>query len=604
MGITVHQVREAFESCEDKQEGLIKAAWLFDNSVDDPQSAEVMIRWQLHNLLEREKYITAGTLLWGRDRWNDGPKSVGQIFEHYRGSAKGIIIGCGSAGKSYTLIGLTLLDWVRDPEWTSVKIISTTSGHAKANTFSTMVSLHKEAIISLPGNQMEGFIGLDSTGDRRSSISVLAIPAGDDGKGRLQGFHPVPRPNPHPTFGNMSRIRAILDEAEEVPAGVWQGIGNLLGSMHGPETIKVMCATNPKNVATQLANNAEPVGGWDVVDLDTDTKWKSQEGWDVLRLDGASCENVVHRKLIYPGMMTIEGYENFLFKNGGNSPDYFTFARGIYPMNGVVDTIISSESITKCRGEFQFVGRPTYIIGCDIAVDGRDKCAVALGRFGTADGFMTMAGELIRFYPRPVVQLDHVQEIEKGDTKKVGDNLIKFSKAMAVDPRWIGVDRTGNGASVHDYIRAILSPDVFGVDFSEESSEMKILEEDKEAPRAEYQGVVTEVWFALQKYINAGCFAIAPNCQMEPLRRQLIGRRYTLGDGKRIRVQKKDDYKKGNNGRSPDEADAVTIMLHTYRMQGGSIPSMTESKARVERNHGPIRHGVVDEIKFIETGEF
>lgn len=580
--MNVLTIREAYESEEDKELGLIKAAKLLKPDVNDTQEAETVLSVVVFRLLDKDRLPEAGMLLWGEHVFNCRPKSVSMIHDLYQRSGQGIILGASSMGKSYTLMALVLLDWIRDPAWTSVKIISTTAGHSKSNTFSTIVALHKNAMITLPGKCLDGFIGLDSTGDKRSSIAVVAIPAGDDGKGRLQGFHPVPRDRTHPKFGETSRIRAILDEAEEIPSGVWQGIDNLLGSKEGEDIIKVMMATNPKNVASLLARASEPDGGWESIDIDVDHEWKSKEGWDVIRVDAAFSENVYNKKTVFPSMQTFEGYERLRNKHGGNTPEYFTFARAIYPPSGVIDTIISNDLITRARGDFRFIYQTGSVLGVDIAVDGRDVCVAALMTFGMANQFVPLHGSPIDFpHPRFCVQLEHLQEIRKGETKIVGDNIRMFAKGSGVIGKNVGVDRTGNGASVHDYLRAIWSDDVYGLDFRDQASEIKILEEDTELPKDEYEGVVTEVWFALLKYLQAESFAFSKSVQMETLRRELIGRRYKLGKGNKIKVEDKDVFK-GRYGRSPDFADAVTIGLHRIRMLGQDLPTITGEPPKVE----------------------
>jgi len=75
-------------------------------------------------------------------------------------------------GKSYTVIALKLLDWERDPEFTTIKLASTTAGHERANTFSNLVKLHRYSPVPLQGYIRQGFIGLDKD-DRRSSIAEV-----------------------------------------------------------------------------------------------------------------------------------------------------------------------------------------------------------------------------------------------------------------------------------------------------------------------------------------------------------------------------------------------------------------------------------------------
>lgn len=228
---------------------------------------------------------------------------------------------------SYSGIAWVLLDWLADPEYTTVKIVSTTGGHAKSNTFSTIADLHgKKSICPLPGVMRAESLSLVE-GDKRACISIVRIKAGEDNSGVLQGFHPLPRPVPHPVFGRSSRVRALLDEAEEIPAGVWTGIENMLTSADGPDTVKVMGFFNPKDITSQTAQLCEPVGGWGEFDIETGVRgsntWISREKWFVVRIDPKNTENVMQRKVIHHGFQTFEGYTNLQRKHGGNSLPYY-----------------------------------------------------------------------------------------------------------------------------------------------------------------------------------------------------------------------------------------------------------------------------------------
>lgn len=580
--MNVLTIREAYDSEEDRELGILKAAKLIYPAASSVAEAEQVLSVVIYRLFDEERLPEAGTLLWGPAVFNCKPKSVREIYDLYRTSQQGIILGASSMGKSYTLMALVLMDWWRDPEWTSVKLVSTTAGHARSNTLSTMVSLHQGGIIKMPGYCVDGFIGLDSTGNKRASIMAVAIRAGETGKGVLQGFHPVPRDKPHPRFGTHSRQILVADEAEEIPHGLWEGIDNMLGSKDDQGSVRIYMATNPKNDASNLARSAEPDGGWEILDIDSDHKWRSKEGWDVLRVDAAFSENVVEKKLVYPSMQTHDGYERLKNKYGGGTPEYYTFARAFYPPAGVIDMIITAEMITRARGEFKFIGISGMVMGVDIAVDGRDRCIAILLRYGMASGFTPIGGELKKFpAPRFCVQAEHVQDIPKGDTKKVGDNIRLYARGIALGGKYVGVDRTGNGAAVHDYLKAVWDDEVYGLDFQHHASDKKILEEDTDLPKDEYKGVVTEVWFALRKYLMAESFAFSRSCQMEPLRRELIGRRYKLAEDKKIKVEDKDAYK-SRYGRSPDVADALTIGLHRIRMLGQYIPTLTGSPKPAE----------------------
>lgn len=544
-------------------------------------------------------------LLWGTLIFNPGPKSVKDIWKAIKENSKCLIMGCGSVGKSYTGILWLFLDWLRDPEYTNVKIISTTAGHAKSNTFSILQRLHRTACIKLPGVTTGDYIGLDSK-ERKSGISIVAIPEGDEGKGRLQGFHPDPRPEVHPILGPSGRARAFIDECEEVPSGLWEGIDNFLLSVHGSDTIKVIGAFNPKDQTSKTAQNAEPKDGWESFDIETGVHgkntWISKNDWFVLRIDGKRTENVQTRTNKFPGFITHEGYRGLEDKDGGNSVGYYTFARGCYPPEGSIGVLISSSIWNRSRGEFIFINNPIKLGTCDVAVDGRDQCVYTTGRLGNASGFQPKGGKIVRFKePRQALQIDQQFTLRKGDTKIVGDEIIKTSKALGISPEYVGIDATGNGSAVFSYVKAVWSEEVQGINFSANATNIKILEQDQYTPEELYEGIVTEVWFACQRWLEFGIMAISPSIRRDPLEGEVLGRRYVLGVGKKQRVEKKDDYRK-RLGHSPDFADSWTLMPQVARARGSLMGSMTGEKT-VKRPQSAPQHGVVDEPNWLdETG--
>ncbi len=560
-------------------------------------------------LLDGEKYAAAAIVLWGFKIFNPLPYAVRMVWEGIKAAAKVLLQGSGSVGKSYSCIVWLLLDWLRDPEFTNVKIISTTAGHAKSNTFATMQMLVRNAVIPLPGVALNDYIGLDPK-ERYSGISIVAIPDGDNGGGVLQGFHPIPRPAPHPTLGDTSRLRALLDECEEIPIGVWQGVDNMLTAIDGTDRIKIIGAYNPKDQSTKTAQNAAPEGGWERFDVDTgvDGKdvWESKNGWHVVRIDAAKTENVKQRKMVFPGFQTYEGYRALADKNGGNSAEYYTFGRGAYPPISAVRIIVQSQFLQGCRGEFIFLGATTKCASVDTAVDGRDVAAMSVGRFGLATAFRTKSGQLNRFpEPRMALQCDQQFPLKKGSTKIVGDDIKAQAIALGIAPEWVMIDATGNGSAVLSYLQAVWSDQVQGLDFGAAATEMKILDQDKFAANELYDGVVTEVWFTMARWMEYGYFAIAPVVRSDPLEEELLGRRYNNvgkktinGESKEmIRVEKKDAYKV-RLSHSPDYADSMTLLVHLARVMGHLMGSMTGRKPQ-ERRRERTQHGVVDRVQWL-----
>lgn len=583
-------------------EGKIKACRLIKPDCETEQQADVVIMGYLHTLFAHRKLAAAGVLCWGETLFNPRPIAVRMVWNAISKYHKVIIIGGGSVSKSYTGMAWNELNWWSDPEYTTVKLISTTGGHAKGNTYSTIKNLHKQAIVQMPGVVRAESLAFTES-DQRACIAIVKIREGADNSGVMQGFHPLPRPKAHPVYGPSSRVVAVLDEAEEIAGGIWGGVDNMLTAVDDTGSVKVMAFLNPKDITRKVAQLAEPPGGWSQVDIESGyrgkNEWKSKSGWHVVRIDPKYTENVQQRKIVFPGFHTFEGYRTLEAERGGNSLRFFTFGRGIYPPEGADSTIVSQSILNRMKGEFLFTGPTIRVAGADIAVDGRDEAIYCVGRLGKASAFKPAgSNELIRFpEERTVAQLDQMFALKKGSTAIVAAEVKKNSIKLQVAPEWVMIDRTGNGGSIHDLlcVPEYWSEQVRGIDFTKPATSNKIFAEDREPPSELYEGIVTEVWFAVARWGEFGYLAISPNVRSEELDRQLIGRRYKQGAGKKLAVEKKDEYKL-RIGRSPDHADGFTIFVHAARTGGVVLASMTGRKDNYSREEAT--HGEVDEVQW------
>ncbi|HEX3445673.1 MAG TPA: hypothetical protein VHS80_13240 [Chthoniobacterales bacterium] len=545
-------------------------------------------------LLRAGRLVAAAAFLWGLDLFDARPQSVKRIFRAIEAEAKLILLGCGSAGKTYTTAAWFLLDWLKDPLYTNSKVISTSAGHAKANVFSTLNMLHESAIIALPGERLDGFIGC-STKNRHAGISRVSIPQGTTGRGALQGFHPLPRSSIDPVFGPVGRVRAFIDEAEEVPLGLWSGLSNMLLSMKGSNLIKVICACNPRNVLSPLANEAQPDKGWNRVVIDEDKEWMSKERWKVVRIDGADLENVVQQTEVYPGFMTFSGYENLRMKGGGNTPDYYTMARGMYPLEGVANTVIPISFLDQLFGTLVFVGRSIPCGGLDVAFEGDDEVIFFAGRYGLCSGYRLAREKEVTMFdePRYCYQGDQWYSLPKLRTLELAEAVVELCGDLNIGPDWMLVDRTGNGTGVHDALLSNWSPLVHGVNWGMSATDKRVLEDDSHKAIEEFDGIDTEMYMTLRKWIEFDYCKLSPNMDVEKLNKELTQRRYQLvGKGPtglgRVAIQSKKEFKK-INGWSPDRADGLVMCLHQARLNGPEKARMTLRRPRiVKQTLGPV----------------
>lgn len=570
--------------------GVISAAWEYKRlfpSIEavptDEETAKNMLLGFLYGMLETGDFSAAACLLWGRSLFDPRPRFVRLIWEQLPIQSEVIVIGCGAGGKSYGVAVWLLLDWLRDPLNTCVKVISTTREHALRNVFAHIKNLHEHALLPLPGERKAHSI--QASKDEKQGIHLVAIPQGETGAGRLQGFHPSPRVEAHPTFGTLTRVRAILDEAEEVPFGIWPDIDNMLITKYDAEHVKIICATNPRDKLSPLGLRCEPEDGWTDDIYENGECWISKLGWCVIRLDGAKCENVVENRNVFPGLLTREGYNRYVLL-GTESGEYSTMGRGMFPKHGASWSAIPEDLVSSNLGMFEFVTMPTYCASVDLAFEGGDLAVMTVGKWGRA----RVNGKI-----RDALQAESQFDIPKKlKSMEMAEYIMDTCKKLHILPHWLVVDRTGNGTGVHDILTTKFGEAVMGVHYSEAATNKRVMLDDTQVASDLYSGIVTELFFATRKFFEFGYLRIAPSIKKEKLIPQLSGRKYRLGAAQTVRIESKKEYIARGN-KSPDYADSLTMLVHLVRMRGDMKPEMVEKSPEREKK---ARVGYVDALEF------
>lgn len=539
------------------------------------------------SLLNTDQYVQAALLAWGDKLFNPLPRSVRMIWGAIESHRKVMAMGSSAQGKSYSACAWAMLRWARDPKYTTVKLISTTGGHAKGNIFSTMVRFHKESIVKLPGIVRDEFIGL-STNDLHSAISKVAIQKGDSGTASLRGFHPLPRPESHPVFGDMSYSIAILDEAEDIPWGVWKGVDNIASTRN----VLVYAATNPIQMGSEFANRAAPVdGGWATMDREDDEEWEGNQSWHVIRLDAAKSENVVQKKEVYQGFMSYDGFKDYE-KKGLNDPDYDSFARGRYPLQTAQYNIIPVTFLDKATQSYRFTELPENIASLDPAfAEGGDEAILTTGRFGLANGVLEN-GVLVESFPdRKVLQIEQQFPIQKGNTEDMAENVKEICTNLHVRPEWFVMDCTGNATGLRDLLLRRYGP-ILHIMWGEGATDKKILEEDTQTADELYSGIDSEMWFAFARWLEFGYVKISPALNTEILFPEMTNRKYYYASKTLRKAENKESFKKSNGGKSCDRTDSAIMSVHICRVRGMDRPAMSPEEApKPDRNWRPEQRG-------------
>lgn len=541
----------------------------------------------LHYCLNNGGMEEAAQLLWGPTLFTPRPESTQRVWRAFEEDNFILLMGAASMSKSYSMGVRLMLEWIRDPDYTTVQVIGPSENHLEDNLFSHLVELHRNATIPLPGQIGKLFIGMDPR-KRRGAIRGVVVPLGKKSAGRIQGTKRFPRKVPHAIFGPLSRMFIFLDEMVNIPKGIWKDIDNVLANAQGDGGLKVAGAFNPSDQHDEVGKRCEPVGGWGKFDPDKDFDWKSTRGWRVVRLDAKYSENVQTGQQIFSGLQTLEGFNLIVANSGGSdSPGYWTMARGCFPPTGVSMAVISGGMLNKFKGEFIWQLNPEEVAGVDLALRGKDCAVFAKGKFGLASGIKLPPstalpmGATIFFKdkrgmnaPRWAIQLESIFKMPKADTVEMAETVVKLCKQTHVKPEWLCLDRTGNGEGVVDIIKNIWSFSILSVNYSESSTDRKIMVEDTHLPEDLYDRIQTELWFAMRKVIEFDVMKALPSLDTGELYPQLSGR-WFRANGKISKVEPKEDYELRNGARSPDDADAVSLLVHAVRLTGQVMFGMT-----------------------------
>ena len=607
------KIRKAVDS--DEERGILHAAEIIlgEGSANPPKELEIDIKLAkqitlqfVQHLLDKDQFEAAATILWGQEVYDWRPKSSRDswrcLFEH----DLLLIQGAGAMGKSFGAAAWFYLDWFRDPFYTNIKTISLTREHAERNIFASIKNFHRTALVRPEFHKTEDLVtSIQASDDAKQGIHLVAIPKGESGHGTLRGFHPTPRfGSAHKRWGRLSRTHVILDEAEEVPAGVWEGINNIISTADiegSPGHIKIFGASNPKDRTSDFGQRCEPKDGWSSIDCEEDFEWESKEGFHVLRLDAARCENVVERKIVYQGLQTYQGFMGYMSR--GRTAEAMTMARGWFPEEGQAMSIITPAMMNNAMGMLRFVGPVVALAAFDLALEGNDQVMCSYGRFGLCDGWTDQAGKFHEFkQPRIALQLDSQMPFPKRATLEQTQAIIRFCKQMRISPNWLAVDRTGNGSGIHDSLCTLFGTEVMGINYSWAASDTHILGEDSQKANELYNGVVTELLFGLAKYLEFEYLKISPGFRNEDLVRQATARRYKQKGKGMVRVESKGEYCKRTRSSSPDALDSLSILVYLMRQRSGSTASMTETKRQVDNSDMKLK-SIVDAMEFVDFSD-
>lgn len=483
---------------------------------------------------------------------------------------------------SFTAGTMEVLDYIRDPEHTKIRVAAPNKEHLQTNLFGHMIDLVRESAIPLKLHTTELFIGLNPN-KRDYSISGITFPQDDTkASGRFKGFKAGQRGYDHPQFGTQGRARLLLDEGSTIPDGVYLDLPSIIASMENEYTVKIIICANPEEAALtkKLGEFSEPENGWETVDVDEDFEWHSKKDFNVLRLDGEQCENIIEDKIIFPGLLTPNGYKTI---QGLGHSSYMTFGRGMFPLTGSKTTVISPAMLHSNIARLVYPNGSVRIASIDAAKE-NDRTIITTAQWGQATGTENLSGEKVKFpSPRWMAQIEQQFLVEANENVlEIAREIIRLLQGMNVSPQFTGLDATSFGSGIYSFLTEEFG-DVLGLEWGESASEKKVFAEDKKLPKDLYSRLSDEMWYATSRWISNGTMKFMPTLDANELFHELSTRRVHQGVtvGRKARVEQKKEWKSRNGNKSPDRGDSLVQIQQIIRVRDTNIPGLIKDRQHV-----------------------
>lgn len=565
------------------------------------QGKEFVAEFFFERLLEQDRYIEASALAWSRGLFEQRPVVVKRVFDGLSQNDLVVLLGASGLSKTYSAAAFVSLDVMRDPENTSVKFGSVNDTNLKGNLWANLRTFQEQTLFPKDLYPNETRMRMRPAKARPDcGIDAVLFSKQRDSTGKIKGFHPKPfRLKKHPKYGDLTVVRILLDETQELSPGVQSDLGSPMSTIDGNAGhMKIILTANPIDEGKWVVQMASPPGGWEEDKIDTLFEWYAG-AWKVIRLDGAQFENVKYNRTVFPGFLTRKAYDGYT-NDGQPTPNWYIFGRGFPPPGRAKETVVPSTWFDNAKGEPLFTGATHGLLGGDLAFI-NDKAVLSLGRYGLASGYIDVDGGEHRFISRKHANqfesrhcgvLDRIIVLQGTDLHGVSDEIKSWAEGQGIEPNSCVLDMTGNGFGVVSHLQKKWGP-VEGVNWTQSATTRNILVEDKYPAEQQCRNLVSEMYWTVRRWLDPrvhGMF-INPNCEgWEVVRRQLITRAYKQV-GIQIEVEAKQSYMKRFPA-SPDEADSFVMMCYVPRVRGLPLPALVDEEANVARSGSKTGKGM------------
>lgn len=491
-----------------------------------------------------------------RFEWNPwAEQMMRQCCETYEISEFLAVSGCSSSGKSHSGAAWIWVNWLADPENTLGMVTSTSIAAAKRRIWKSMVQLytalpkHYKALVKhRPSLNMFQYIPANgSTASDASSISLVAAEPRQEAAAASK------------LIGQKNNVVILIaDELAELsPAILSAAVDNLVSN----PVFHMVAMSNPKDREDSFGVMSEPLAGWDSINEVT-YEWPTKYG-RAIRFDALQSPNYLEREIVYRYMLTYDKIEKARTLRGENSPHFYRFFRGFFPIQGAEDVLYSEVDFSAWLKDKIEWGKvpPIKVAGLDPSYSsGGDLTILSINLYGKDKNGL----DCFQFEEDIPIK-ENAQDKTTPRSDQIWNQVKGHLDQRGIEYKNLGVDSTGAGGPFCDRGSQLLSHEFLRVEFGGKASSMQVSARDRTEAFKKYANKVSEIWSVAREFLRGG--QIAGLRKSVQVMSQLKARRYETiksGDGERIRVESKRDMK-ARTGRSPDNVDGLFVSLALCR---------------------------------------
>lgn len=471
------------------------------------------------------------------------------------------IHGSASSGKSLWGALWGMVNWMADPENTLVLVTSTSLKDSRKRIWGCIKDYYMAVQKDIPFGYLVDSMGVIRTigenGDELSEKCGIALIPGErkrekEAIGKLIGM-------------KNKKVFMIADELPELSEALMSAaMSNLAVNPY----FQMIGLGNFASIYDPLGVFVTPKHGWGSVSID-DEEWETTHGY-CLHLDGVKSPNVLAGEDLYP-IYNLKNLKDHQKRFGENSALFWRMCRSFPCPEGETNAIYSDADFImgNVDAPVQWLDMPYPVACADPAFTNEgDAFSGAFGLFGrNSNGLPTLVVTNVKRYH------ENIDLTKKGEARD-----LQTARMFAQDcidhgcrKEHVGLDCSGPGGLAFGSIFSIYWGNRYlAVKFAEVASELPVSQDDKRKGCEAFVNLSSEIWFVGKSFVRSGQFKGIST----EVAKQLKARYYKTikrGDFPKIQIEAKPEMKK-RIGQSPDEADAVLMMLYLCRHKFGFYP--------------------------------